>query len=238
MKRTQVSFKDEKLVAAVRKLYLKYDGRQLMRITEEIRAAGWPTFSQTVLTNRSASKKSPGWIERFGWRKELERKRRRAEAATARRMASFERWLAGDPMKLKWTARHHVFICRHLERITNGEVKRLMLFVPPRHGKSELVTVRYTAWRLAREPQMNIVIGSYNQKLANRFSRKIKRIALRDSEVSRRSLQRGGRVGDGVQRRGQGRGRRGRHNRFRGQPGDHRRPGEKPGTGKFAELSR
>ena len=47
-------------------------------------------------------------------------------------------------------------------------------FLPPRHGKSELVTVRYAAWRLERDPGTRIIIGSYNQKLANRFSRKIR----------------------------------------------------------------
>jgi predicted phage terminase large subunit-like protein len=48
--------------------------------------------------------------------------------------------------------------------------------MPPRHGKSETVTVRYSAWRLERDPKMNIILGSYNQKLANRFSRRIRRI--------------------------------------------------------------
>ena len=51
-----------------------------------------------------------------------------------------------------------------------------MIFMPPRHGKSETVTVRYSAWRLEQDPTMNIILGSYNQKLANRFSRRIRRI--------------------------------------------------------------
>ncbi len=48
--------------------------------------------------------------------------------------------------------------------------------MPPRHGKSETVTIRYTAWRLERDPKLNIILGSYNQKLANRFSRRIRAI--------------------------------------------------------------
>jgi predicted phage terminase large subunit-like protein len=52
-----------------------------------------------------------------------------------------------------------------------------MIFMPPRHGKSETVTVHYAAWRLERDPMLNIIIGSYNQKLANRFSRKVRAIA-------------------------------------------------------------
>ncbi len=52
-----------------------------------------------------------------------------------------------------------------------------MIFMPPRHGKSETVTIRYSAWRLENDPKLNIIVGSYNQKLANRFSRRIRRIA-------------------------------------------------------------
>ncbi len=52
-----------------------------------------------------------------------------------------------------------------------------MLYMPPRHGKSELVTVRYATWSLERHPEVRIIIGGYNQFIANIFSRKIKRIA-------------------------------------------------------------
>ncbi|MGB5015530.1 MAG: phage terminase large subunit, partial [Pyrinomonadaceae bacterium] len=81
----------------------------------------------------------------------------------------------------------------HLHRISRGKCKRLMIFLPPRHGKSEMVTVRYAVWRLLFEPATNIVIGSYNQRLANRFSLRAKRIAagagLRTGEARER-LQR------------------------------------------------
>lgn len=48
--------------------------------------------------------------------------------------------------------------------------------MPPRHSKSETVTVRYIAWRMIRDPKMNVILGSYNQRLANRFSRKVRRL--------------------------------------------------------------
>jgi hypothetical protein len=174
----KISYKDEKLVAAVRELYLRYEGKQIQRIVREIRAAGWPTFGSNVLYRKAAAPdfRGPGWVERFGWRKELERRARRAEAAKARRLKSFEKWLPTVSQGMTWTAPLHVFLCEQLQRVTNGEVKRLMLFMPPRHGKSELVTVRYALWRLLREPRMNIIIASYNQKLANRFSRKIRKL--------------------------------------------------------------
>jgi predicted phage terminase large subunit-like protein len=52
-----------------------------------------------------------------------------------------------------------------------------MLFVPPRHGKSEMTTVRYPMFRLEQDPTLKVIIGAYNQTLANKFSRKGRRIA-------------------------------------------------------------
>lgn len=52
-----------------------------------------------------------------------------------------------------------------------------MLFLPPRHGKTELATIRYPIYRLADDPQMRVIIGAYNQTLANKFSRKARKLA-------------------------------------------------------------
>lgn len=64
-----------------------------------------------------------------------------------------------------------------LARVTSGEVNRLMLFVPPRHGKSQMTTVRYPMYRLERDPTLRIIVGAYNQTLAEKFSRQARRIA-------------------------------------------------------------
>jgi predicted phage terminase large subunit-like protein len=52
-----------------------------------------------------------------------------------------------------------------------------MLFLPPRHGKSEMVTVRYPVWRLERDPSLRVIVAAYNQTLAEKFSRKSRKIA-------------------------------------------------------------
>ncbi len=88
----------------------------------------------------------------------------------------FLSWLKRVSPGMEWEWRHQVYIYKYLERVSSGDCKRLMIFLPPRHGKSELVTVRYAAWRLKQDPSMNVIIGSYNQSLANRFSRKIRRV--------------------------------------------------------------
>lgn len=89
----------------------------------------------------------------------------------------FPEWLPQVTPQWSWGWKHQLMLYRKLQDVTDGITKRLMIFMPPRHSKSETVTVRYSAFRLEQDPKMNIILGSYNQKLANRFSRKTYRIA-------------------------------------------------------------
>lgn len=88
----------------------------------------------------------------------------------------FQQWLETVTPNWTWNWQHQLYLYTHLQRVTDGLTKRLMIFMPPRHSKSETVTVRYAAYRIEHDPRLNVIIGSYNQTLANRFSRKIKRI--------------------------------------------------------------
>jgi hypothetical protein len=94
--------------------------------------------------------------------------------------ADFKKWLKRASPNMCWSWPHLNYLYAKLAEVTSGKTKRLMIFMPPRHGKSELVTVRYAAWRIRRDSALNVIIGSYNQHLANRFSRKV-RIAWEDS---------------------------------------------------------
>ncbi len=95
----------------------------------------------------------------------------------------FKQWLISVSPNMTWTAKHQLYIYKRLRRMTEGDLKRLMIFMPPRHGKSELVTVRYAAWRLKKDPAMRTIIASYGQKLANNFSRGIKRVLAEDFQM-------------------------------------------------------
>ena len=70
--------------------------------------------------------------------------------------------------------RHHLLICGALERVERGECKRLMIFMPPRHGKSMLVSEYFPAWYLGRNPTKKIIAASYNADLAQDFGRKVR----------------------------------------------------------------
>lgn len=73
-------------------------------------------------------------------------------------------------------ARHHRLIAERLEAIACGEIDRLMIFMPPRHGKSELGSVRFPAWYLGQYPNNSIIAASYNSDLASDFGRQVRNI--------------------------------------------------------------
>lgn len=98
---------------------------------------------------------------------------------------SFSTWLNESFPEWHWDWKHLVFVREHLDKVTRGEIKRLILELPPRHGKTEMVTVRYPIWMLKRRPEMRVVVGAYNQMLANRFSRRARRIAEQHLEIRR-----------------------------------------------------
>lgn len=71
-------------------------------------------------------------------------------------------------------ANHHRLLCEKLEAVERGECRRLMVFMPPRHGKSELVSRRFPAWFIGRNPRKEIISASYGATLAVDFGRDVK----------------------------------------------------------------
>lgn len=69
------------------------------------------------------------------------------------------------------TGQHHRQIAAKLEAVERGEISRLMIFMPPRHGKSELASRRFPAWFLGRNPRAQFISASYNSDLAGDFGR-------------------------------------------------------------------
>jgi len=74
----------------------------------------------------------------------------------------------------------HKDICNRLEKFSNDVAEkkspRLMLFMPPRHGKSTLASVSFPAWHLGRHPQHEFISCSYSGSLAMGFSRKVRQL--------------------------------------------------------------
>lgn len=71
---------------------------------------------------------------------------------------------------------HHEYLCKKLNDFANGKIKRMMVFMPPQHGKSELTSRRLPAFMLGRNPNLRIALCAYNATFASKFNRQVQRI--------------------------------------------------------------
>lgn len=55
------------------------------------------------------------------------------------------------------------------ERILNGESPRVMISMPPRHGKSDTATKKFPSWVLGKSPDFPIIVSTYSQDLSSKF---------------------------------------------------------------------
>ena len=72
--------------------------------------------------------------------------------------------------------RHHRILADQLMAIEAGEKDRICVNMPPRHGKSQLVSVYYPAWFLGRNPEKKVMMVSHTTDLAVDFGRKVRNI--------------------------------------------------------------
>jgi hypothetical protein len=63
-----------------------------------------------------------------------------------------------------------------LPALRRGEIRRVIINMPPRHLKSHLASVAFPAWCLGHEPGMQILCVGYAQELADKLSRDSRRI--------------------------------------------------------------
>jgi predicted phage terminase large subunit-like protein len=90
---------------------------------------------------------------------------------------SYGDWLPEVRPDYVWTWPHVRLIINHLERVASGEIKKLMIFMPPRHGKSQVATIHFPVYMMERRPDIRVIVGAYSKALASSFSRQARRIA-------------------------------------------------------------
>lgn len=75
-------------------------------------------------------------------------------------------------------AAHLELLAAKLEACERGEIKRLIINLPPRGLKSHMVSVAFTAWYLGHHPQRHVICASYGQELSDKFARDSRRLML------------------------------------------------------------
>lgn len=103
----------------------------------------------------------------------LEEAEKRVKRAKARR--HFGNYVKYVKPNYRW-AWHNKLLARKLNDFAHGRIKRLMIFMPPRHGKSELGSRLLPAYIHGINPEANIIAASYSSSLAKRMSRDVQRI--------------------------------------------------------------
>lgn len=73
-------------------------------------------------------------------------------------------------------AAHHILLMRHLEMIAKGEIKHLMVFMPPGAAKSSYTSVVFPAWFMGWKPGAKIILASYASDIARKQGKRARAI--------------------------------------------------------------
>ncbi len=73
-------------------------------------------------------------------------------------------------------ARHHEILQEHLQALIDGEIRRLMIFLPPGAAKSTYSSIQAATWFMAKNPTKNILACSNTQDLAENFNRRRRQV--------------------------------------------------------------
>lgn len=98
---------------------------------------------------------------------ELRRRRRRNKGSRSLTFIEFVKLVRPS---YRWY-KHCLILAAVLQKVADGEIKRLMIFMPPRHGKSELASRLFTAYFLYLYPERFVGVASYSAGLAYGLSR-------------------------------------------------------------------
>jgi hypothetical protein len=88
-------------------------------------------------------------------------------------------------VKMMWPGfvhgRHHALMAKKFEAIAKGEIKRVIINMPPRHTKSEFASYLLPSWFLGKFPSKKVIQASNTGDLAVNFGRKVRNLV--DSEA-------------------------------------------------------
>jgi predicted phage terminase large subunit-like protein len=96
----------------------------------------------------------------------------RTSLAAFTELVAFPAAAAGAKFLENW---HYLAVAHYLELVVKKKIKRLILTMPPRSGKSILASVALPAWALGLDPTRRIVVASYAEGLARTFSQDCRR---------------------------------------------------------------
>ena len=83
-------------------------------------------------------------------------------------------------VKLMWPSfihgRHHEIMAEAFEKVARGDLKRLIINMPPRHTKSEFASYLFPAWFLGKYPEKKVIQTAHTAELSVGFGRKVRNL--------------------------------------------------------------
>lgn len=92
-------------------------------------------------------------------------------------LIEFCKWMQHDYI----VGKHHRMLADLLMSIEQGDKDRICVNIPPRHGKSQLVSIMFPAWYLGRNPDKKVMMVSHTTDLAVDFGRKVRNLIAQDA---------------------------------------------------------
>jgi len=75
-----------------------------------------------------------------------------------------------------YPVKHLLLLDKYLVKVAEGKIRNLMIFMPPRHGKSELTSKFFPVWYLAKYPDRKIILASYEADFAASWGYKVRSV--------------------------------------------------------------
>lgn len=72
--------------------------------------------------------------------------------------------------------KHHKLIAHYLQKLEKGDITRLAIFMPPRHGKTLLASEFFSSWYLGRNPEQEIIFSSYAQERSDDVGKSVRNL--------------------------------------------------------------
>ncbi len=77
--------------------------------------------------------------------------------------------------------KHHRLIAHYLQKLEKGNITRLAIFMPPRHGKTMIASEFFSAWYLGRNPSHEIIFSSFAQDRADDVGKAVRNLMLQET---------------------------------------------------------
>ncbi|MBE6508242.1 MAG: terminase large subunit [Methanobrevibacter sp.] len=71
---------------------------------------------------------------------------------------------------------HLTLVCYLLMLVVEGKISRLMIFMPPRHGKSELISYYFLTWFLGNFPDKNVILTTHSANFSRKWGRRVRNL--------------------------------------------------------------